>query len=130
MITRRNLCAGLALAIAAPYVVRNSGVLMPVRERWVRMPLNYIVALQNGPCPDGGETVVRYPAGTILPYIGETAPEGWRLAKVRAPTFYAKKTKGGWDIQNDWADLKDKIGAMHKFAIEQNVFASGQKDYI
>ena len=33
MITRRNFCAVLAGLVAAPYVIRNSGVLMPVRDR-------------------------------------------------------------------------------------------------
>ena len=46
MITRRNFCAGLALAIAAPYVVRNSGVLMPVRERSIYA--TYLISGYNG----------------------------------------------------------------------------------
>ena len=32
-ITRRTALLGLTAAIAAPYVVRNSGILMPVRDR-------------------------------------------------------------------------------------------------
>ena len=33
MITRRNFCASLAGLVAAPYVIRASGVLMPVADR-------------------------------------------------------------------------------------------------
>ena len=33
MLHRRSVIAGLAASVAAPYVVRNSGLLMPVRDR-------------------------------------------------------------------------------------------------
>jgi len=33
MVTRRNFCAGLAGLVAAPFVIRASGVLMPVADR-------------------------------------------------------------------------------------------------
>jgi hypothetical protein len=75
MITRRNFGVALAGLVAAPYVVRNSGVLMPVRERLSRIPLNYIVATRDATCPG----VVRpgyYPAGTILAYFGDAPPDG------------------------------------------------------
>jgi hypothetical protein len=32
-LTRRHRLAGIGATIAAPYVVRNSGLLMPVRDR-------------------------------------------------------------------------------------------------
>ena len=41
MITRRNFYAGLAGLVAAPYLIRNSGVLMPVRDR--RLYASYLV---------------------------------------------------------------------------------------
>lgn len=34
-LTRRSFFSGLSAAIAAPYVVRNSGLLMPVKDRIV-----------------------------------------------------------------------------------------------
>jgi len=43
--TRRNFCAGLATLVAAPYVIRNSGVLMPVRDR--RLYATYFVSGRN-----------------------------------------------------------------------------------
>jgi hypothetical protein len=55
MITRRNFCAGLAGMMAAPYVIRNSGVLMPVGQRLLPVAdrlgpvMSDVVAM-----PDGG----------------------------------------------------------------------------
>jgi len=46
MITRRNFCAGLAGLVAAPYVIRNSGVLMPVSDR--TLYATYIVTGWDG----------------------------------------------------------------------------------
>ena len=46
MITRRNFCASLAGLIAAPYVIRNSSVLMPVRDR--TLYATYIVTGWDG----------------------------------------------------------------------------------
>jgi len=43
MLTRRNFCAGLTAAICAPYVVRNSGVLMPVKDRQAKWIATYSV---------------------------------------------------------------------------------------
>jgi hypothetical protein len=93
---------------------------MPVKNGLIRMPLNYIVALQSGPCLDGQvDTLTTYPAGTILPFLGSEAPQGWRVAtELKAPDFYAKRSPGGWDIDGRWLDLKSKIHDMHKHAVD------------
>lgn len=43
-LTRRGVLAGLLVSMAAPYVVRNSGLLMPVRSRLLLPSLAEVIA--------------------------------------------------------------------------------------
>lgn len=65
MITRRNFCVALAGLVAAPYVIRNSGVLMPVRDRTLR--LMYAINI---------EAECSLPIGVVYPFVNRI-PEGW-----------------------------------------------------
>jgi len=44
MLTRRNMLGLLGAGIAAPFVVRNSGLLMPVRQRLV--PQSWVAVIK------------------------------------------------------------------------------------
>lgn len=65
--TRRNFCVSLASLIAAPYVIRNSDVLMPVRDR--TLTLVYAIKSTEGRFPE-------QPLGVIHPFLGKP-PKGW-----------------------------------------------------
>jgi hypothetical protein len=45
--TRRDILGGLFVSIAAPYVVRTSGLLMPIRHRGPGIPLAEVLALRR-----------------------------------------------------------------------------------
>ena len=96
MITRRNFCAGMAGLIAAPYVIRNSDMLMPVRQRFIRLPVRTIIAVRNLPYA---------PAGAKFPFIGLGGiPDGYeRLLGV--PEFEYLGMPGG----ESWFDMYPKI---------------------
>ena len=80
MITRRNFCAGLAGLVAAPYVIREAGVLMPVRDR--SLGIVYAIKSTEGKFPlVAGKKVfssgtAEGPLGMIYPFPGKP-PKGW-----------------------------------------------------
>ena len=65
---RRSFLTGMAIMIAAPYVVKTSGLLMPIRDR--RPKLVYAINSKRLPC--SGED----PVGVILPF-SKKLPPGW-----------------------------------------------------
>ena len=65
---RRSFLTGMAIMIAAPYVVKTSGLLMPIRDR--RPKLVYAINSKRLPC-SGAD-----PVGVILPF-SKKLPPGW-----------------------------------------------------
>jgi hypothetical protein len=53
MIERRKFLGGLALALAAPFVVRTAGLLMPIKRRLAITPLAYGELEEGGVMFDG-----------------------------------------------------------------------------
>lgn len=118
MITRRNFCASLAALVAAPYVIRNSGVLMPIRDRSFRLlyAINTnVAALYPEP-----------PLGSIYPFAGDPKhlPKGWlpfdgrTIQRDQYPELFAAKwnhlnsiTLGRYrDVPITQAPIATKIG--------------------
>jgi hypothetical protein len=105
---------------------------MPVRARLARVPFSYIVATRDGPHPLYPKSwpLTRFPAGTILPYLGNDIPDGWRVAKIKPPKFYAEKVGDGYRFsKEDYAKMHDTMRDMRLFCLNENLFVS-QKDYI
>jgi len=71
VITRRNFCVSLAGLVAAPYVIRNSGVLMPVRQRI--LPIVYAM---NTNANTGYYSLGHPPLGAVYPFASKP-PKGW-----------------------------------------------------
>ena len=74
-LTRRDILAGVLVSMAAPYVVRNSGSLMPIRSRLLLPTLAEVLAYQA----ERAETMRR---GLFINFTAEGAGRIFRMAEA------------------------------------------------